>query len=111
MHAQPPVFEHPMLLIALALLNIPLYVFLWRIFFSGWQDFFNSLLSVGVMTYSLDRYQHRFGWKWAPEREVNALYPALRLLLFVLGVLSGVAAEYQFGAWILSRFGPVLFPH
>lgn len=106
MHDQPPVVEHPLLLITLLLLNIPLYVFLWRTFFSGWRDFFNSLLGVGIIDYSLRRYPHRFGWKWAPEREVNALYPVLRLLLFVLGVLSGVAAEYHFGAWILSRLGP-----
>ena len=111
MHDQPPVFEHPLLLIALVLLNIPLYVFLWRTLFSGWQDFFNSLLSVNIIGYSLERYQHRVGWKWAPECEVNALYPAFRLLLFVLGVLSGMGAEYHFGAWILSRFGPLLFPH
>ncbi|CAM5459440.1 hypothetical protein [Rhodanobacter lindaniclasticus] len=111
MHDQPPVFEHQLLLIALLLLNIPLYVFLWRAFFSGWRDFFDSLRGVGIINYSLDRYKHRVGWKWAPEREVNALYPVLRLLLFVLGVLSGVAAEYHFGAWLLSRFEPVLFPH
>jgi hypothetical protein len=103
MHDQPPVVEHPLLLITLIGLNIPLYVLLWRTFFSGWQDFLNCLRSISIIGYSLDRYQHRFGWKWAPEREVNALYPAFRLWLFVLGVLSGVAAEYHFGAWILSR--------
>lgn len=98
---QPVFCEHPLLLVALVVLNVPLYVVLWRTFFSGWQDFFNCLGGVGIIWYSIGRYQHRFGWKWAPDQEVNALYPVLRLLLFVLGVISGMAAEYHFVVWLL----------
>ena len=110
MHDQPPVFEHPLLLVALLLLNIPLYVFLWRTFFSGWRDFLDSLRSVSVVADSLDDDNYRVGRRSTSEPEANALFPFFRLLLFVLGVLSGMAAEYHFGAWILSRLGPLLFP-
>ena len=110
MHDQSPVFEHPLLLIALLLLNIPLYVFLWRTFFSGWRDFLDSLRSVSIVSDSLDRYQQPARREPASDRDADALYPVLKLLLFVLGVLSGVAAEYHVGAWILSHVGPLLFP-
>ena len=104
MHGKTPDFQYPLLLVlVLILANIPTYLFLGRVFFKGWRDFFDCVCSIGIVNYSLDMYGHRLGWRWAPDREVHALYAVSRLLLFALGSISFVAAEYHAITWLLVR--------
>lgn len=104
MHGETPDFQYPLLLVlVLSVANIPAYLLLGRVFFRGWRDFFNCVCSVGIVNYSLEMYGRRLGWRWAPDREVDALYAVLRLLAFGLGSISLVAAEYHAITWLLAR--------
>lgn len=103
MHARTSDFQYPLLLVlVLVLVNIPTYVLLGRVFFKGWRDFFNCVCSIGIANYSLDMYQRRFE-RSPPDREVDALSAVFRLLLFGLGSLSCLAAEYHVIVWLLAR--------
>lgn len=104
MHVKATDFQFPLLLVlVLIVANIPTYIFLGRVFFKGWRDFFNCVLSIGIVNYSLEMYGYRFGWRSPPDREVDALYAVLRLLLFALGSLCCIAAEYHGIVWLLTR--------
>jgi hypothetical protein len=103
MHEQTPGLQHPLLTLALILGNIPTYIFLGRIFFKSGRDFFNCVCSINIVNYSLDMYRFRCGWRSPPDREVDALYAVFRLLLFGLGSLTCVVAEYHLITWLLSR--------
>lgn len=99
MHHQPPSFDHPHLLVILAIANIPLYIAFGRIVFTSWQEFFTSLRSINILYYA--RYWARFTLEQRdpPDREVDAFYEVMKLLLFVLGLLACIAAEYHLIAW------------
>jgi hypothetical protein len=102
MHQRTEDFHDPLLALVLVLGNIPTYVFLGRLFFKTWQDFFDCVRSIGLVHHRL--YMNRYGFRLPPsEREVDGLYSVLKLLLFVLMSLACVGAEYRGIAWWLSR--------
>jgi hypothetical protein len=102
MHQRTEDFHYPLLALVLVLGNIPTYVFLGRLFFKTWQDFFDCVRSIGLVHHRL--YMNRHGIRLPPsEREVDGLYAVLKLLLFVLMSLACVGAEYRGIAWWLSR--------
>lgn len=103
MHEKPMDIQHPLLVLVLVLLNIPTYLFLGRVFFKGWRDFLSSVGSIPTFLYSQEMYSRRFGWRPPPDGEVNALYAVMKLLLFVLGALACIAAQYHFVTWLLSH--------
>lgn len=104
MHGKATDFHFPLLLVlVLILANIPTYIFLGRIFFKGWRDFFDCVWSIGIVNYSLQMYGYRFGWRSPPDEEVDAMYAVLKLLVFGLVSLCCIAAEYHAIVWLLAR--------
>ena len=97
--------NHPSLWLILAIANIPLYIGVGRIFFASWHDFFDCVRGIFVIQYYFYQIRNRFPIRsrQPTDREADALYPVLRLLLFVLGMLACVSAEYHLIAWFLSR--------
>lgn len=96
-------FQYPSLVLLLVVINIPTYLVLGRFFFKGWRDFFNCIRSVGIVSYAIDVRQRRFGSRPTRDEEADAMYPSFKLLLFVLGSLSCLGAEYHVIAWMLAR--------
>lgn len=103
MHTQPPSFDHPRLLLVLAIANIPLYLVFGRMVFTSWQVFFSCLRSIGILEYARYLARERLEPREAPDRQVDAFYEVMRLLLFVLGLLACIGAEYHLIAWLFLR--------
>lgn len=100
---QPPSFNHPHLLILLAIANIPSYIVFGRFTFGDWQSFFSSVRSIGIVAANqrLNRYTPR---RLPPTDQVtDAFYEGLRLLFFVLGLLACIGAQYYLCAWLFFR--------
>lgn len=102
MHETPADFQHPLLALALLVGNIPVYILLGRLFFGSWQDLVDCVRGVAIVDRSF-RLWYRPAQRPPPDREVDGLYAALRLLLFVLLSLACVGAEYRSLAWLLYR--------
>lgn len=85
-------FRHPLLAFVLIVVNIPLYVAIWRVFFTDWKGFLTTLDSALSATYFSSQQEQQDGF-----------YATMKLVFFVLGSIACVMTEYHVLAWLFLR--------